>query len=315
MKKSAIYFLSLFLITFLACSDDSEEDFEISDDLEGGVPVNPTTAFPANFQATGSSANELLANTEFDAIRVEIAFVESQRDFSPTDEAIEAVENFLERFTFKDNIEFVFSPLASPEEEDFTLQEISDLEIENRTVYNDGTTLGVYIFFADAPSEGDDVDEGLVTLGAVYRNTSMVIYEETIRTLASRSALITTADVETATLNHEFGHLLGLVNLGTPAINDHEDTTTDENGNEVPNNHCNVENCLMLAQLEFRAASSISGATAKSGGLQSSCSLNGLGLVRQMEAAAARGAVIIPDLENECQLDLRSNGGRDATDI
>ncbi|GMN10867.1 hypothetical protein MTsPCn9_28210 [Croceitalea sp. MTPC9] len=306
MKKSIIFFLSLFLIVFLACSESSSDDTTpMTDDNQGVVPENPQQLFPANFRATGSSANDILANTNFDRLRIQIAYVQSQRNFRPTDEAMNEFQAFLQQFTFKENIELVFTALESPDEEDLTLQEIADLEIENRTVYNDGTTLGIYIYFADAPSEGDDLDEGLVTLGAVYRNTSMVIYEETVRNLAGRSVLISNADVETATLNHEFGHLLGLVNLGSPAVNDHEDVDAE--------NHCNVDPCLMRAQLEFGATNKSSIASTKEGRLHSSCTLDGLGLVKQMENSVSRGAAAAPDLDAECQLDLETNGGRPNT--
>ncbi|WP_350291081.1 hypothetical protein [uncultured Croceitalea sp.] len=302
MKKSVIFLLSLFLIIFLACSKSSSDNTPMTDDETGGVPENPQQLFPANFQATGSSANDILANTNFDRLRVEIAHVNG---FRPTDVAINEFQAFLQQFTFKENIELVFTVLESPNEEDLTLQEISDLEIENRTVYNEGTTLGIYIYFADAPSEGDDLDEGLVTLGAVYRNTSMVVYERTVRTLASRSGLITNADVESATLNHEFGHLLGLVNLGTPAVNDHEDADAE--------NHCNVNPCLMRAELEFGGTNKSSIASRKAGELHSSCILDGLGLLKQMESSVSRGLAAPPDLDAECQLDLETNGGRPNT--
>lgn len=54
---------------------------------------------------------------------------------------------------------------------------------------------------------------------------------------------MSTEEVETATLLHEFGHLFGLVNLSTQSVNEHEDTESD--------NHCNVDGCLMRSELEF----------------------------------------------------------------
>ena len=301
MKKSVIFFLSLFFIMFLACSESPSDDTITSDDDQIGAPENPQELFPGNFLATGASANDILANTNFDKLQVEIAFVEG---FRPTDEALNQFQSFLQQFSFKENIELVFTELPSPNEEDLTLQEIASLELENRTVYNNESTLGVYIYFVDAPSEGDDLDEGLVTLGAVYRNTSMVIYERTIRTLAGRSVLLTNADVESATLNHEFGHLLGLVNLGSPPVNAHEDS-------EAPN-HCNVNPCLMRAELEFGVTGKADFATSK---IHSSCILNGLDLIKKMEANVAKGAAAPPELDTECQRDLEANGGRPNIDI
>lgn len=267
MRKISIV-LALTLFAFMACSKDDD----------GGTTNPPVQVIDrsANLLAAGDSANDILSNDNFTRLRIELAYAPGSR---PTQTAINAFVEYLRAHTFKTDIAITFTELSSPNEETLTLQEIADLEAENRTVYNDGETLGIYIYFTDAPSETDDEDEGLVTLGAVYRNTSMVIYESTIQRLTERSVLITVADVEEATLNHEFGHLFGLVNLGSPAVNDHEDPDAE--------NHCNVPGCLMQAELEF-----------------------GSGMMGMLENRASRGLVAIPELDAECVLDLQANGGR-----
>ena len=97
--------------------------------------------------------------------------------------------------------------------------------------------------------------------------------------LAQQSAQISNADVEAATLNHEFGHLFGLVDLGSPQVNDHEDTEAEH--------HCNVTGCLMRAELQF-----------------------GGGIMSMLESRTAKGLTVAPDLDAECILDLQANGGR-----
>ncbi len=269
MKKYSILIWIVFLGLFINCSND---------DNGGGGDPNPGTPNidrSANLLATGASANDLLSNTNFTKLRIEVAHVPG---FRPTQVAMDEFLSFIRARTFKEDIEVVFNEIPSPGNETLTLQQIADLEIENRTAYNDGDTLAIYIFFADAPSDDDEEDAGLVTLGAVYRNTSMIIFESTIRTLAARSSLITNADVESATLNHEFGHLFGLVNLGSPAVNDHEDADAE--------NHCNVNPCLMRAELEF-----------------------GGGMMAMLEDMASKG-LAAPALDPECILDLQANGGR-----
>ncbi len=265
--KNRIYVLAgLLALIAIGCSKDES----------GGEPLPTPIDRSANLLAAGDSGPDLLTNLNFERLRIQIAYVAG---FRPTDEALNNLRNFLLQRTFKTNIAFEFLELPSPQEADLTLQEIVTIENENRTVYNDGTTMGMYIYFADAPSEGDQEDENIVTLGAVYRNTSMVIHEATIRDLSSRSSLIRTADVETATLGHEFGHLFGLVNLGTEMVNPHEDTEAA--------NHCNETDCLMEAQLEFS-----------------------IGLMNKLEQRAAKGAVAVPDMGEECIADLVAIGGR-----
>ena len=257
----------------------------------------------ANLLATGDSANDLLSNDSFDKLLIEIAYVTG---FQPSEAAMNNFVLFLKQRTFKEDIEIVYTQLDSPNEETLTLEKIADLESDNRTIYNDGTTLAIYIYFADAPSDEDNEDEDLVTLGAVYRNTSMIIHEVTVRKLASKSIIISNADVETSTLNHEFGHLFGLVDLGTPTVNDHEDPEAE--------NHCDVQGCLMRAELQFggpqnknELAQAKIGAEAE---LQASCSLSGQSVLYMLEQRASKGLASAPGLDSECILDLQGNGGK-----
>jgi len=265
-RKFLVYTLTFLLVGLLGCSEDAGS----GDGGSGSVDRS------ANLLSAGASGGDILTNENFDQILIEIAHVEG---FRPTNAALENLRTFLTQRTFKESIDFSFRSLPSPEEESLTLAEIAQLETDNRTAYNDGSTLAIYIYFADAPSSNDEPADGLVTLGAVYRNTSMIIHESTLRDLASKSVLITLADVETTALTHEFGHLFGLVDLGTPEVNPHED--------EAGSNHCNVEDCLMQAQLEF-----------------------GTGIMGLLENLTANGLDGLPALDAECIRDLQAIGGR-----
>lgn len=148
----------------------------------------------------------------------------------------------------------------------------------------------------------------------------MIIHEATVRRLADQSFFISDADVESSTLNHEFGHLFGLVNLGTDPVNEHEGVQTDENGetlldaqnNPIGNNHCTVDGCLMNAELQFGGASgkTASLAAKNQDGLKVGCRLSGKSVLRMLSQKTAKGSSLAPDLDSECLLDLRTNGGR-----
>lgn len=265
MKKYLAFSVLALLATACSNSDDSG-------DPNDPPPIDKS----ANLLATGASANDILSNTNFDRIVIEAAHVQN---FQPTQQAMDEFVAFLRARTFKDDIVVNYRVLESPGEESLTLQEIASLESDNRTGYNNGNTLAIYIYFADAPSVDDDEDTGTVTLGAVYRNTSMVIHEATVRRLALRSGgFVTISDVESATLSHEFGHLFGLVDLGSPEINPHEDTASV--------NHCDRAGCLMRAELQF-----------------------GSGIMSMLKSRAGK-SVAVPALDAECILDLQANGGR-----
>ncbi len=264
MKR--FFFLMAGILILAGCSKDS--------DNTGNPPGNIDRS--ANLLATGDSANDILSNDTYDRLLIEIGYVTG---FRPSAEAMNNFQAFLQQLTFKQNIEIQYLELPSPNKNELSLQEVADLEFDNRTAYNEDNTLAIYIYFADAASDTDDPQEGTVTLGAVYRNTSMVIYEETVRDLALKSSQITIEDVETATLNHEFGHLLGLVDLGSPPVNAHEDPNAEH--------HCNVNGCLMRAEIEF-----------------------GSGLLGMMNNRLLTGKAAVPGLDSECMADLQANGGR-----
>lgn len=263
IRSLLILLCAAFLLT--QCNKDDNGPVEMPDDSKLG-----------NLLATGASASDILGNANFSNMVIEVLY---NPGFRPTAAAMADFVNFLQERTFKEDISVVYREVPSQGLNEITIQQAAEFEDENRTLYNDGDTIAIYIYFSDSLAEGDDLSSGLVTLGAVYRNTSMIIYESTIKFLGSQSSEISDADIESATLMHEFGHLFGLVNLGTPQVNIHDDPLSP--------NHCIVENCLMLAEIEF-----------------------GQGMMGFLEARAAAKGPIVPVLDAECILDLQSNGGQ-----
>ena len=109
-------------------------------------------------------------------------------------------------------------------------------------------------------------------LGVAYASTSMCIFEETIIDNTGGLGQASRADVEEGVLKHEFGHILGLVNLGTALQTQHED------GQHAK--HCNVQDCLMYYAIE----------------------------TGDFFASLLGGGV--PELDAQCIADLRANGGK-----
>ncbi|MBW1295025.1 hypothetical protein [Aquimarina litoralis] len=224
-------FLSiLFFVSFLVvgCSDDDENNFVL--DTETG-----------NTKALGTSANDLLSDTNFRGLTVEIISVEG---FAPTTTAINSFRNFLEdRLNKPDGITINQRTVPSSGLAPFNISKIRQIETVERTLFNEGDEITVYIYFADGSNETDNNSK--VILGSAYLNTSIVIYEKTLRELSSNPLAPMLSTIEAATLNHEFSHLLGLVNIGTPLQSPHEDS--------LSLGHCSSENCLMRAAIEFES--------------------------------------------------------------
>jgi hypothetical protein len=251
----------LFLISLLSvsCSTNNDED-------TNGEPVIDKTA---NLQGLGDSASQLLSDAEFTSMNIEIVYVNG---FAPSPAALANFKSFLEERTFKpDGINISLRAVTSSGKAPFSIEEIVEIEKETRTIYNAGDEIAIYIYVADGKSEKDE--ENKFTLGSAFRNTSMVIFGETIDNFAAKPNAPSESDIEVAVLNHEFGHLFGLVDIGTEPQSDHKD---DDN-----EGHCNVPDCLMRASIEF-----------------------GSGIVDEIEGGR------IPKLGMHCLRDLQAAGGR-----
>ena len=74
-------------------------------------------------------------------------------------------------------------------------------------------------------------------LGLAYRNTSMSLLGKTIHDNSGAVGQASRTKLESTVLNHEFGHILGLVDLGSAMQSNHKDG--------AHGNHCNNNNCLM----------------------------------------------------------------------
>lgn len=219
-------FISAFLVMFLATSCNSDEESTTSEDVEN----------LENRQPLGSSANELLSSDEFRSIRVEIAYPDG---FRPTQNTIDLIDDFLEeRLDKPDGVTIVENLIDNPTQTPpYDINEIVAIEDEHRTIFNNGDEIGVWMFFSDQESASNSGNS--VVLGTAYRNTSVVIYERTFMDLANNSNQpFNISLIETSTLRHEFGHIFGLVNSGTPLTSDHEDENNPR--------HCNVIGCLMF---------------------------------------------------------------------
>ncbi|AUC85764.1 membrane metalloprotease [Polaribacter sp. ALD11] len=258
-----INLLKVVLVGSILFSCTSEKE----DNLDGGN--NGNTNVVANRQATGSSANDLLSADIFKKLVVEIAYIEG---FKPTETAKNNFKEFIEKSTFKpEGVVFIEKQIPATGKTVYNLEEVVALEKEHRTKYNANTTIAVWVLFIDGKSS-KDTNQGSI-LGAAYWNTSFVIYEETIHNLSDGTFEPERSLLESSVINHEFGHILGLTNLGSDLQSDHEDADHPK--------HCIVEDCLMYwaAETSQGIGSMISGGN-------------------------------VPNLDTQCLADLKANGGR-----
>ena len=257
--KNKIALVLMALVLFVSCSkEDSTSNTSVD-----GFSINN------NKQATGSSSRDLLSGDTYKSIVIELVYVQG---FEPSATAISNFTSFLNARTNKSGgITVVKRAIASPGKATFTNQEIVAIEDANRTKYNTANQIAVWALFIDGASASDSGNS--FVLGTAYRNTSFVIYEKTIQGLSDSPFEPNRSLFETTVITHEFGHILGLTNLGAPLQSEHEDTAHAK--------HCNVESCLMYWSAE-----------------------SGSGVATMLSGGSA------PQLDAQCLADLRANGGK-----
>lgn len=227
-------------------------------------------------QAAGASARDLLSADKYQSLLIEI---QAMQGFEPTAQAQSALQSFIAaRVNKPGGVTLVVDPpIPAQNKGAYTLNEVGQLEAANRQNYTTGTRVVSYFLFLDGASTEDDAQSGRKILAYAYQNTSMAVFEKTIQsisgTLPGQASLAT---VETTVVEHELGHLLGLVNLnpGTPIQSPHQDTP---NGN-----HCTVKDCLMYF------------------------SVNTSDVVKNLLSFGGTP----PVLDAQCLADLKANGGK-----
>lgn len=236
---------------------------------EDDSPTNPGPDVSANQQSLGTSSRDLLSDDQFTSMVVELVYVEG---FQPTQTAINNLKTFLEERTHKpDGITIETRSIPAPGGQPYTTAEIVAIENDNRTKFNNGSEIAIWAFFANGSADGNTQNQ--FTLGTAYRNTSFVIYENTIRNLSGGISQPSQSVLETAVIHHELSHIFGLVNLGAPMQTPHEDADSER--------HCNVDGCLMQANAE-----------------------TGSGMMGMVSGGT------VPTLDALCIADLQANGGK-----
>lgn len=213
-------------------------------------------------QAVGKSAHALLSSDKYVALTVEMLYSTIKPDASASNMAIQFLK---ERLNKTAGIDLRLRQIPSSGKAALTLKDIQAIENKHREIFTKGDRIGVCVIYTDTNYENDKV------LGVAYGNTSICLFGKTIDAHSGGIGQASTVKLTATVLEHEFGHLLGLVDAGTTMQNDHEDAAHA--------GHCDNENCLMYYASETTDI---------------------LGFLL---------AGSVPDLDARCLADLKANGG------
>lgn len=249
--------VSAVLLGLLGCGDG------VTDTGNGNGNGEPSTY--DHRRAAGASARDFLSADAFDRLVVQVQYVAG---FRPTDGALSRLEAFLSARLEKPGgitIELA-APLQIQAQASYSTADVRALEQQHRTRYTQGGTLAAYVIFLNG-----EYAQGSNVLGIAYNNTSMAVFAEKIGQFTGGALEPSQETVEATVAQHEFGHVLGLVNNGSPMQVEHQD---EPNGK-----HCDNDKCLMhySVRLTDFVANLLDG---------------------------------IPSLDQNCLDDLRANGGK-----
>lgn len=181
-----------------------------------------------NNKIVGASASELLT-ADKPSIVLEINYMPG---FQLKANTIQHLVTFIQNNLNKPGgIQIIEKQIPAVTKKNLTIEDIAQIENENRTAYN--TSRQVAVYFLVTNGSGTDP----IALGTSYRNTSIAIFGKSLNRIANGYSLTIKSKLETSTIEHEFGHLIGLVNLPQPEESDKEI--------KVQKGHCNNPGCLM----------------------------------------------------------------------
>ena len=261
--KNTILLCAVLLFIATACSTNDDDAIDDpNDDPTVGIDTS------LNKKPVGDSAHDLLSATTFNTLVIDIMYIEGQQ---PTIAAIKNFKSFLENRLNKATITIKQRNIGAATKDVYTIADLKTLEDTYREDYNKDDKIAVSGLFVNG-EYSENTSDGKV-LGVAYRNTSFVIFEETIKEFSTGVLAPSQTTLESVVINHEFGHILGLVNVGSPMQNNHQDTTHGK--------HCDNDECLMYWTAE-----------------------TGEGLINMLAGGS------VPELDTNCLADLNANGGK-----
>jgi len=217
-----------------------------------------------NKKAVGASANDLLSAAKYTSIRLDIQYMPGYQPDGPSVSNLVAFLNLLCNKT--GGIIVTQTPIPSGGKTMYSDADVRAIETANRTVFTTGNTLGINFIYLDGTYTTENV------LGFAYYNTSMALFGRKLFASSGGLGQPSRTKLESTIMEHEMGHLLGLVNLGSPMQTGHEDASHGK--------HCSNNTCLMYYQAQ----------------------------ITDIMGPLTTGA--IPVLDANCRADLRANGGK-----
>ncbi len=209
--------------------------------------------------------NDFLSSDKYEELVVDLVYVDGYR---PSSNTIHNLKILLEtRLNKPKGVTIKERGINSPGRTVYGLSDLAEIEKQYRKENTGGKTLTAFLLFLDGRYSEDDK-----VLGVAYNNSSAVIFSKLIKDNSGGIFEPQTDVLEGTVTKHEIGHLLGLVNSGSPMVNGHEDSSHTH--------HCTNDECIMYYAAE------------------------------NVDVVGSLIGSSIPEFDQNCINDLRANGGK-----
>lgn len=220
--------------------------------------------------ATNNSVHpvDFLTTNSYTTLNIEVAYVEG---YQPSPTALNNLVTFLsDRLNKTGGVTITQRSMPATGRVNIDLNGIRDLERTQRKTVTSGKTLTAWIMFLD--TEYSESTASSKVLGISYGASSIAVFEKSIYRYAQPD-MPARGTLETVVLDHEFGHILGLVDNGTPMVTSHKDPDHGA--------HCSNTTCLMYWKTE-----------------------------ENIDLTDLLGSQTYPTLDANCLADLKAAGGK-----
>lgn len=226
--------------------------------------TNPT-ALPNSYsdQSLGASNKDMLTADQYTSIVIQVQYMPG---YELDAAALTNITTYLNGICNKPGGITITQSEIPANGDTLNVTSVAILEKKYRTAYTNGNTLDLYVIVTDG------YDTATATLGFAYRCTSICLFGANIFEHSGGLGEVSRVSLESSVLEHELGHIMGLVNLTTPMVIPHQDVAHGY--------HCNNTKCLMYYAMETS------------------------------DAFGMLGSNDIPVLDSNCMNDLHAIGGK-----
>ncbi|MDX1509875.1 MAG: hypothetical protein R3249_00875 [Nitriliruptorales bacterium] len=203
---------------------------------QGGPDGTPTSAAPTPVDDQGRVGANGPAMLRDDRSRI-VLEIDIQEGARVDQDAVAYLASIIERYSGKDVVETGGNTFTSSERE-WTIAKLNEVVAANRSTFSDAAAVSIHVLYLRGGHHQDGEETNAI--GVAWRASQFAMFPDR---WAGLGGLVGSDEaIERAVLVHEWGHLLGLVNLTYTSQFDHEDSAHP--------GHSNNEDSVMFWQVE-----------------------------------------------------------------